>query len=76
MADAICFTCGEPATVYAETGLVDVPMCAEHFDALIRSAETRNPNEAPGVVRSCMERASYLAAASGDAPEGGRPDAR
>ena len=50
--------CDGRAEWIAETPFDEVPLCNECYESMIASAEKNNPDYAPGVVRSCMERAS------------------
>ena len=61
-----CFVCAAAATMWAETPTHDVALCDQHYEAMIQSAEKHNPEWDPGVVRSCMERASYPVRGAGD----------
>jgi len=53
--------CDALAFRIAETPEYDVPLCEAHYEAMIESAQRSNPEFAPDVIRSCMERASYFA---------------
>ena len=69
-----CFVCAAAATMWAEMdNPYDIALCDKHYEAMIQSAEKHNPAWDPGVVRSCMERASYPVRGAGGKTQEGSP---
>ena len=51
--------CSAPGEIMVQTETHEYPLCAEHYEECIVSAQKHNPTMDPESVRSAMERASY-----------------